>query len=370
MAVPSDWRRARAERRAAERRLPESLQQDVRVIRRADLGHEAVEVVLDDVRTIALREGDLRTVHSAAEPSWSYVPPAVERDLLHRLERNGTYRRQVRAGVRSTLRLAHLIKVDPGASFIAFADVLPPVAGVQDGMLRVESSIGLCTATALEAEPEGWDHWVASKVTDRDDHGEDLDVDLRFEAKRRVLILGALAGGFARVVTAMGLSRMALTEIDWVLPDATNLPCVERRGLADPMGTFDAAVAVFPSPATSAAANQRGIYGRALTGDLARLGARRWERLVIGYLGLLNVALEVGSIAYVLLPLGVRHERGYLAAPELLDHILSQLDVVGFEVVANIRTVEVEPVAQPFVSTNRPPKTTLVLKKTRTIEGV
>jgi hypothetical protein len=370
MAVPSDWRRARSERRAAERRLPESLQQEVRVIRRADLGQDAVEAVFEDVRTIALRQGDLRRVHSAKEPSWSYVPPAVERDLLQELARNRTYHRQVRADVRSTLRVAHLIKIDPGAARITVPEALPPVATVKDGALLVKSSIGLGTATALEAEPEGWDHWTASTITNRSVQEQELDVDLGFEPGRRVLVLGALAGGFARTVTAMGLSRMAVAEIDWVLPDATNLPCVERRGLADPMGTFDAAVAVFPSPATSGAANQRGIYNRSLTEDLAQLGARRWARLVVGYLGLLNVALEAGAIAYVLLPLGVRDERKYIAAPDLLDRILSRLDVVGFEVVANTPTVEVEPVAQPFVGTTRPQKTTLVLKKTHSIEGV
>jgi hypothetical protein len=375
MAVPSDWRRARAERRADERRLPEGLQRDVRVVRRDDLGHDAVQAILDDAGSIARRQGDIRGVHSAGAPTWSYVPPAVERNLLQKLNGNPSYRSQVRAGVRSTLRAAHLTKIDPAAGLIILPEWLPPPAVVDDGVLRVESSRGLGAATALEAEPEGWDHWAACNVVDHRDcdvAASPDDVSLGLDdahQARRVLVLGALAGGFARAVTAMGASGIAVTEVDWVLPEATNLPCVERRGLPTPMGVFDATVAVFPSAATSGAANQRNIYGQS-SNDPARLGVRRWERAIIGHLGLLNVALDVGALAYILLPLGVRHERGYAPAPDLLDRILSRLSVVGFEVLSQVPTVEVEPVAQPFVGTNRPPKVTLVLKKTHAIEGI
>lgn len=365
----ADWRRARAERRGGERTLPAGLARDLAVIRRDDLGHDAALTVHDHVAAIAARDGEVRCVEAAGSPSWTYVRPAAQREIARALEQNPTYRRQLRARVRSTLRLEHLTKVDPAAESLQVPSALgaPPVAGET---LDVESAIGLGTATVLEAEPEGWDHWVAVQVRDQhvSDDACDLGLGLGHAPSARVLVVGALAGGFARATAALS-ANIAVTELDWVFPTATNLPCVEQRGLRAPLGVFKAAIVVYPSPATSAAANQRNIYGRC-DEDPARLGGRRWGRAIQAYLGLVNVALEMGGIAYVLLPLGVRHERGYIPAPELLDRIVSGSTALGFEVVSAIPTIEVNPVPRPFVGRNRPPMTTLVLKKTATLEGV
>lgn len=366
----AEWRRARAERRACDRQLPAGLARDLAVIRRDDLGHDAAVAVHDDVAAIAARAGQVRRVVTAGAPPWTYVRPAAQREIARALEQNPTYRRHVRARVRATLRTEHLTKVDPAADPLEVPDALgdAPLAG---DTLRVQSSIGLGTATMLEAEPEGWNHWVAAQVRDEQTSADALEYGLGVEHHDcRVLVLGALAGGFARAVTALGLSSLAITEIDWVLPAATNLPCVERRGLTAPMRVFDAAVAVVPSPATSAAANQRNVYRASCSSDPARLGVRRWHRAVVGYLGLLNAALEIGSLAYVLLPLGIRDEHGYSPAPDVLGSLLSELGAVGFEVVLQVPTVELQPVRQPFVGYARPQKTTLVLKKTAPLEGL
>jgi hypothetical protein len=357
-----DWRRARRERRALDRRLPDGLRRDLRGIVRDDIGHDAARAILVHVQAIARKDDALRAVRRPGSEPWSYVLPAVEREILARLDANGGFRQQVRADVRTTLRIEHRVKVDPAASRITLPESLglPPLA---DDLLAANSSIGLGTASVLEAEPEGWNHWVAAQIANMGEADDGLI------ETRRVLVAGALAGGFARAVAAMGAARLVVTEIDWVFAEATNLACVEGRGLAEPMGTFDAAVAVFPAPSVSGAANQRRIYGPSDL-DIAVLGPRRWRRLVLGYLGLLNIALDVGRLVYVLLPLGVRHHRGYEAAPDLLDEVLSRLAECGFELIATLPTIEVEPVAQPFVGTNRPPKVTLVLQRSQTIEGV
>lgn len=368
MATASNWKRARRECRADQRRLPEGLRRDVSVIRREDLGHDAVTAILDDVGEIAARMGVVRKVRSSAAEPWSYVLPSPERDILTKLEGNRAYRRHVRSDVRSTLRTAHLAKIDPGTALIP--EHLGPAAVIEDGVLHVRSSIGLGTATVLEAEPEAWDQWAAADIVDRDHHDED-DVSMGFddERGRHIFVLGALAGGFARSVTAMGSGPMRITESDWTLTRATALPCVERRGFPEPSATFDAAVAVFPSPSRSGAANQRNIYGRSGF-DPARLGPRRWTDAVLGYLGLLNRIVREGALLYTLLPLGVRDGRCYQAAPDLLEPIVARLDEAGFKVLLSIPTIEIAPVAQPFVGTARPQKVTLILKKIRPVEGL
>lgn len=365
-----DWRRARRERRGDQRRLPPGLRRDVATIRREDLGHDAVTAVLYDVETLAAARGEVLTIHSSGAEPWSYVPPSVERDVLQLLERRKLYRHHVRAEVRSTLRLAHKTKVDPGAALVTLPASLGPTPSVEDGILEVSSSLGLGTASALEAEPEGWNHWVATQLVHGDSEYAEESLGLLSEQQaHRVFVLGALAGGLARAVTTLDTSHFRITEFDWVLDSPSALSCVDCRSFPDSSHVFDTAVAVFPSCSTSNAANQRGIYGRS-DFDPARLGPRRWVKRVLGYLGLVNARLRDGAILYVLLPLGVRGNRGYEDGPSLEAAILPRLSECGFAIVYTIPTTEREPVAQPFVGRARPKKLTLVLQKTHAVEGL
>jgi len=179
-----------------------------------------------------------------------------------------------------------------------------------------------------------------------------------------VLVIGALAGGFARAVTAMGtrLPQLRLTELDWVLNSATNLPCVEGRGVVAANARFDAVVVVLPSPASSEASGQRRIYGTKTGSDPGRLGPRRWLHAVADIINGLGSLMNDNATAYVLLPLGVRTRGGYMSAPELLAPVLSAVLTAGFGIEA-LPTVEVAPVAQPFVARNRPQIVTLMLRR-------
>lgn len=373
----SDWKAARRKRRAEERRLPPGLRHDVRVVRRDDLA--AGSDVLEDAAAIASRTGATRVVNPIGEPPWSYVPPTVEREILGRLDENPTYRQQVRAEIDRTLRSEHMTRVDPAAANLAVPLSLGPVPKVNAGRLYVESNIGLGTASVVEAEPEAWNHWVAQEIARSAAVASGMDVDdvgLGGEPHgqvARVLVIGALAGGFARVVTAMGAAgaNILVTEHDWVLATPTNVPCViGRSGLAELRAGFDAVVLVMPSPATPGASNYRHIYNPERPYDPARLGTRRWKRDLIGLLGMASTLLHEGGLLYALLPLGVRFHRGYVPAPDLLDEALFNVQALGFEVVEKIPTIEVLPVAQPFVGKNRPPKITLVLRKTQPVEGM
>ncbi len=380
MSDPIEWQRARRERKADERRLPDALRRQTRRIKRSDLGHHVVSTILDDVKERARQAELLVTVTSIDDEPWSYVPADVEEDILQKLAANSQYVAQVRRRVDEALRVAHVARVQP-EQYFELPEALPPVFKADDELV-VRSDIGLGTASVLEAEPEEWNHWVASQI----DGARDVD-DLELGGPVPVVVLGALAGGFARAVRVTG-AYIRVAELDWIWDEATQLPCVESRDAAWKDGVFDAAVVVLPSSSTSGAANQRCIYRdggmpRAETGgdrnikgpgdkgyDLSSRGPRRWSREALGYLAVVNARLPLGALAYVLLPLGIRDERGYIAAPDLLGEALERIGEAGFHVVQRLPTFEVAPVAQPFVGHQRPERVTLVVKKTSHVEGL
>lgn len=371
----ADWLRARRHRRALERRLPEGLRRELRVIRLDDIGQDEAQVLLDHVRDAAGARA-LRRAEANGEPAWSYVLPAIEHDVLRRLDRNRTFHSGVRARVRQRLRLEHLLKVQPDA-FIMLPETLNETPRVRNGELHVRSSIGLGTASVLEAEPEELDAWMIEQICqallgDEEDVCPQLD-----DLKARVLVVGALAGGFARALTTKfgPRSNIQVTESDWVFSKATNLPRVARLPFHELAPAFDAAVVVMPSPSMSNATNQRDIYRTRPTEgepestrktwklDPARLGPRRWTQVVSDYLAGVSALMKNGARVFVLLPSGIRTARGYIEAPDLLDPVFARLGECGFQVRDRVNVVEIGPVAQPFVAKARPSKAMLVLQK-------
>ena len=357
-----DWRRARKDRRALERRLPRGLRQIVGVVRRDDMGDAIAGTLLREASDIAAarEDGSVRYVPpQPGGPAQSYVLPVVERDILARGEADTAYRGGLRAKVRRTLRSLHLVRVDPGATVITLPRSLGPVPTLVDGVLHVESGLGLGTSSVLGSEPEGWDHWVASRII-RGWSPTSVNAPPAVNA----LVIGALAGGFARAVTAMGtqLPQLRVTELDWVLSEATNVPCVESRGVVAADARFDAVVVVLPPSARSEASGQRRIYDNKTGSDPGRLGPRRWLQAVAEIIERLGSLMNANASAYVLLPLGVRTRGGYVSAPELLAPVLAAILTGGFGLEA-LPTIEVAPVAQPFVARNRPRMITLILRR-------
>lgn len=378
MSDPIEWQRARRERKADERRLPDVLRHQTRRIKRTDLGHEIVSSILADVKDRARQSEQLVTVTTVDDEPWSYVPADVEEDILRKLAANARYVAQVRRRVDEALREAHVVRVQP-EQYSELPKELPAVFRADDELF-VRSDIGLGTASVLEAEPEEWNHWVAAQIQGA--RGAD---ELELAGPLSVVVLGALAGGFARAVQVIN-AHIAVDELDWTWDEATQLPCVRSRDLAWSTGRFDAAVVVLPSSSTSGAANQRCIYRDGGTPrsdepggpkgpgdkgyDLSSRGPRRWSHEVLGYLGVANARLPIGALAYVLLPLGIRDERGYVAGPDLLDAVLERISEAGFDVVQRLPTSEIAPVAQPFVGRQRPERVTLVLQKSSDVEGL
>jgi hypothetical protein len=357
----AEWKAARRARRALERRLPERLARLVGVVRRDDLGDAFASTVLRDAADVArVRRGERRVVE-VGNPNWSYILPVVERDVLRQLDDNDAYRNHVRRDVRRVLRSEHLVRVDPGAERITLPERLGPLPKAAGGILEVESDIGLGTATVLESEPEQWNVWVASEIRRTWTPGA-----LNDSCRSRVLVIGALAGGFARTVNALDarMPEMIVSEADWVFSSPTNLPCVEGRGtIGDSGEMFHNAVVVLPAPALSEASTQRGIYPEASPDDPARLGAARWQKAVAEVVEVVSAFMAPSARAYVLVPAGVRSRRGYIEAPELPDAVVDAAVRVGLVAERRLETIEIAPVRQPFVGTRRPRKATFVLRK-------
>jgi hypothetical protein len=354
----ADWLRERRDRRKRARLLPPGIAADIAKVRRDDIADQAITKVLDTVKEIA---GQRRLTaswwQSLPEATIKFVPPTVQREILRELETNQAFRRQLRAYIRGLLREAHKEKLRSG-DFETHAGDVP--YRIKDGALVVESDIGLGTATAIEAEPEGWNLFVLDRLVAQ---REDEDVSLHDRV--RVLVVGAGAGGFARAVsTSRRPLGIAVVQHDWVLTPRDDLLCADD----EPAGTFDHGVVVVPAPSVGGASNHRRIYHRTEDRkpwpfDPAALGPSRWLASVCGQLEAVATQVRpVGSV-YCLVPLGVRVGEGYQEVPGLLDQVLACIPALGLEVLERIAVEEPRPVNQPFVGTRRPNRVTLVCRR-------
>jgi hypothetical protein len=361
-----DWRAVRHTRRLRQRRLPHGLREDVERVRRDDLAEGIMNVIFEEVRAQAGVK-DLVTIGDA-----QVVMPVIERRVLRELNRNAAFRGRVLREIAGVLRSVHLMCVDP-AGATSVPSTLGPVPRPQDGVLGVRSSIGLDTATFLEAEPEGWAHYVVSCLLDKWLYD---DADIGFEKPHvRIYSVGAGAGSIARIVTAIDAPIVIeVEEQDTVLGKATALPCVVgNRDACSSVEKFDAVVMVLPAPAAGGAANHRRIYddkddSRRWLGDghekhsdfdVSRFGRKRWLYSVTGWLEAAADVLVADGQLFVLAPAGVREARGHVDAPELLERVVAAATSAGLRLHEKLRVVEFEPVAQPFIGTSRPERWSL-----------
>jgi hypothetical protein len=342
-----DWRAARHARRLRQRRLPRGLREDVERVRRDDLADGIMDVIFNEVRAQA-GATDLVTIGDA-----QVVMPVVERRVLREMNCNAAFRGRVRREIAGLLRSVHLTCVDP-AGATSVPRTLGPAPSPHEGVLRVRSSIGLGTATFLEAEPEGWAHYAVTRMLEKHLHD---DMEPAFEPSRlRVYSVGAGAGSVARVVTALDAPAVVeVEEVDPVLGEATTLPCVVGTRSARAFDEkFDAVVMVLPAPAEGGAANHRRIYGHGAGLDLATLSKKRWLDAARGWFeGVAELLTPLGEV-FALVPASVRWVGGYANAPELLNEVVARAGSAGLRLDEKLRVVEIEPVAQPFIDRERP----------------
>lgn len=357
--MSAEWKAERNARRRRERALPRGLRADVRRVRRDDLA----QTVLDTID--ARLQLEARRYQLAANATVQLdVMPVVARKLLLTLDTNQEFRGFIRRQINQVLRGHHVMKIDPQA-VATLPDIEHATPHPELGVLPLRSSIGLGTASYLEAEPEQWCQYVVTNALARV-HPPELDEDAKLdEEKLHLLVIGAGPGGVARTVTALELPvHIHVSEYDYVLAEPTAMPCVNGpRGLGD--GKYDVIVVVLPSPSAGHASNHRRIYryGRAPEYDLSALGPRKWLSHVECWVEILPDLLAAAGEIFMLVPASVRCGTGYQEHAGLLESVLRACNTGGLEVVEQVQIVEIAPVNQPYVARRRPQRWSLRLRR-------
>lgn len=357
--VSSDWKLERRERRRRERTLPPGLRADVCRVRRDDLAQGVLDMIDERVQLEARRLGGESAGRDVE------ISPVMRRKLLRALDQNQEFRGLIRRSISSILRTNHLLKTDPQAAEFVPENV-GPMPRPSEGVLVLRSSIGLGTATYLEAEPEEWCRYVLGGSLAKMERGSDGDVTMDDDrGGLRILALGAGPGGLARTVTALESSAgIEVAEEDLVLPEETAMPCVVGpRGSSQ--DRHDLVAMVLPCPADTGAANHRRIYrdDHRRGFDLSAIGLRAWRAWVDSFIKSLPEVMTTDGTAYLLVPAGVRLASGYSRDPTLLDSVLESVAAADLEVIERVRVIEVEPVNQPFVGRARPERWSLLLRR-------
>jgi hypothetical protein len=185
-----------------------------------------------------------------------------------------------------------------------------------------------------------------------------------------IYAVGAGPGGIARAVMALEPAiPVHVEECDAVMPETTALPCVVGAR-TEPLRrrTYDAIAMVLPAPAIGGAVNHRRIYRRDRRRgfDLSGMSETQWMLHVEWQLSAVKDLLEDDGTLFLLVDSSVRCDRRYEPRPRLLESALRSASDVGFSVTERNLVIEVDPVRQPFVGTNRPEKWSLVLRHSDT----
>ncbi len=359
LLVDDEARYTRRWRRLHERRLPPGLREDISRLRRDDLACGVLDSVFAEVRKIAALEGVVRS-EPALVGHREYVPAVHERRVLRQLDQNDAFRRSIRRKVRDLVRTAHVIRTAPPIFVPAHLGRITDTTAA--GPLLLRSSIGLGTASFLDAEPEELNVLVHDGIVEdwkRREATSDIGLD---EGVVNVAVLGSGAGGFARIVESRAerCPRILVHEWDPLVDTRTALPCV--RPFRPSAGTsLDYGLVVLRAPATGGAANHGCIYSEA--GDLSKLGVARWTKRTAELLRSLGGILTEGALVFVVTPASVRTDRGYRRAPALLDGVLEGLRLGHLAPEKQRRIVEVEPVRRPFVGANAPERWIVIARK-------
>ena len=359
----SDWKVERKVRRRRERALPPGLRADVQRVRRDDLAQVALDKIDERLQHDARGDQLLET-----QPKVE-ITPVLARKLLKALDCNPEFRGFIRNEINVLLRAHHIMKTDPTAAKV-LPDVQRPAPQPTGGLLPLRSSIGLGTASYLEAEPEEWCQYVLINALARSQASE-LDDEVTFDDitfdndTLRIFAIGAGPGGIARAVTALELPvRAEVSEYDYVLAGATAMPCVHgARELSSEK--HDVVVFILPSAAEGGAANQRRIYWRqsALENDPSTYGPKRWLAYVAVWLAALPALMTPAGEVFMLVPTSVRCGSGYRLQEDLLESVLRAINAANLQVVEQLRVLELEPVNQPFVGRNRPERWSLRVRR-------
>ena len=148
----------------------------------------------DVVRDAAAKQEGLVTVKGEFG-SWPVVMPVVARQVLRTLNSDAAFRGSVRNRVAEVLRGAHLVNADPaGVTAVRLYDAAAP--GPEGGAISLRSSIGLGSASVLEAEPEAWNRYVLGRIaaggrSENLGQGETCDITMDDAREVRVLVVGA-----------------------------------------------------------------------------------------------------------------------------------------------------------------------------------
>jgi len=365
-----DWRRARRERRAAERDLPDGRRQQLRRIERSDLaeqlassmGTRLLEVGLArDGRRVAttvsalMEDGALEepldgganvemcgardrrryytmTFTGGADRANDVLTPLGRRRLHRELGGQVSWTRRVANEVDNILASEHMratASLDEGGSD---ERVPPTYRPLRDRVLEVTS----WRRTRLDDPPGGWIRWALERET-------------RGAGGGKPLLLGMHEGIVSRVQASFGVAA------DWE-PN-------EGR-------TYDTILASLLPAATPDATRHHGIYG----GPDEAPGMKRWSSTVEAVVRAVGELLAPGGEAIVLVPLDVRANDRYTVVAslharfeEVLGHAIENVCLRGDRLSVVDRRHVFEPEnrrqAWPFVGTERPALISVVLRR-------
>lgn len=366
--------RARSERRDLEATLPAEI---VRVTRRLRDDAAAVSVFNDfkaAVEDIARYRG--LGVLVPGVPEQIVVPRVHERSIEEELARQPQIRGWLRTKVERHLRVNHIARVSPQALGVAAPEVASPT--IENGIMYAWSSIGLRTASMIDAEPEGWVHWAVEHLraaAAADEHGS-CDIGLDDDHELRLLVVGSDTGAVGKLVEAYGYvqPRVVVQPIGGILTGEGSLPGVEPpislAAAADGLepGAYGGGILVMPAPIVPSAAGQRAVYARTsgewledVAVDPGEVGYARWLGWFKAILGLIYGALRTGGRCCTLVPLGDRGRRGYIPHVEREAGVKAAINEMGFEIAQAFEVIELAPVPRPFVGSSRPPLLSIVL---------
>jgi hypothetical protein len=355
----------RFEDRCRIRRLPDALRRQMRRIRNPYQVTVPLGAVTARVDEVAERLGVVRETVDDNFRRHRYISAIHLRQIHRQLMRDTSLVSAVRNEVDSALEDGNRDRRLPPN---LYPQVVPNCRPPSRGVWSVRSALGFGLASQFEGKPEGFAVGVAQRTWDRVlvDSFEGDDVGLAEGFQLRVLDWGSFGGMTTHALASTKPMWASLTVFEHdVVGEPTDSPhTVSLREMADEV--FDLIVVAIPSPGAGGMFQYRNRYKnreQRHAVDMGTMGPARWRKGLQFVVATLPSLLADRGEMVMLVPESVRVERGYEAAPNLLDGLTAALVAQGLVVTHNLQVVEVNPQPQPFVATSRPARQCIIARQ-------
>jgi hypothetical protein len=362
----SYWQRF--EDRCRVRRLPEALRRQLRRVRNPYQLSAPLGAVRGRIDEIAERKGVVRATPDDDFRPHRYVPAIHLRQIHRDLMRDRTIVSAVQNEIDSALEDGNRDRRLPPNEY---PRLLPDCRPPSSGMWSVRSDLGFGLGSQFEGKPEGFAVGIAQRVWDQalGNAFEGVDVGLAEDFQLAVLDWGSFGGmtTHALASTKPSYASLAVYEND-VVGEPTDSPHAVPLGEMGDEQLFDLIVVTIPPPGAGGTFQYRNRYktgDQRHATDMGTMGPARWRRGLQFVLRNLPPLLADRGELVLLVPESVRVERGYEAAPDLLDGLTSALGDQGLVVTHELQVVEMNPHSQPFVETGRPARRCIIARQPR-----